>query len=179
MKNVEVTYIEDPNFKMPRKFLPDKIFAEAMESFVIVDADVVFVTKGDRSTLLLARRKAKPVQGGLWFVGGRIYAGESELEGIVRLVKRETGLEIAPERFEYLRMQRYMWNNRQQEPQDKGSDNLCYMFALEITPDEREQASQQLDPNEYESEDGLREYSKEMLEKEGVHQAVLDLFNLI
>ena len=35
-------YIEDPHFKMSRMFLSDKTYREAIESFVIVDADVLF-----------------------------------------------------------------------------------------------------------------------------------------
>jgi hypothetical protein len=142
-----------------------------------VDADVLFINSTNRS-VYLPHRKAKPLEG-LWFVGGRIYAGEPALEGIVRLVKRETGIDVTPERFEYIQMNRYVWTTREQVPQNKGSDNLCYVFALEITNEERITASQHLDSKEYDTAYGLQEYTKEMLEQEGVHRAVLHIYNTV
>lgn len=163
---------------MGRKFLSDETYAEAIESFVIVCADVLFINRKNRSVLLLARRKVKPMQG-LWLIGGRVFAGEPERAAIVRLAKREVGLDIAPERFEYVCTNRYLWTDREQEPQDKGSDDLCYTFALEVSDEERRGAAAHLDPHEYDTTTGLQEFNKERLEKESVHQAIRDLYDIV
>ena len=178
MTTQPMTYFENQHFKMGRKFLSDETYTEAIESFVIVDADVLFVNRTNKSVFLLARRKVKPMQG-VWLIGGRIFAGEPELDAIVRLVKREAGLDIAPDRFEYLRINRYIWTNREQEPQNKGSDNLCYTFALEVSDEEKNIASAHLDPHEYDTTMGLQEFDKEMLEKESIHKAIRDLYELV
>lgn len=172
------TYSEDPHFKMVKKYLSDEVYAETIESFIIVDADVLFINRVNKSVFLLARRKVKPMQG-LWLIGGRVFAGEPERTAITRLVKREAGLEIAPERFEYLRMNRYLWTEREQQPQNKGSDNLCYTFILEISDEEKQIASKHLDPHEYDTTTGLQEFNKEELEKENVHKAITDLYDLV
>ena len=172
------TYFEDPHFKMGRKFLSDETYAEAIESFVIVDADVLFINRTNKSVFLLARRKVKPMQG-LWLIGGRIFAGEPERAAIARLVKRETSLSIAPDRFEYLCINRYLWTDREQEPQNKGSDNLCYTFALEVSDEEKQISSEHLDPDEYDTTTGLQEFDKKMLEAGSVHQAIRDLYDIV
>jgi ADP-ribose pyrophosphatase YjhB (NUDIX family) len=171
-------YIEDPHHKMSRKFLTDQVYSEAIESFVIVDADVLFINKENKTLFLLARRKAKPMQG-LWVIGGRIYAGESERDAICRLTKSETSLEFGPDHFNFLCMNRYVWKDRQQEPQDKGSDNLCYTFTAELTQEERAIVSKNLDPEEYDTTLGLQEFSGEMLEEQGVHPAIIDMHKVL
>lgn len=171
-------YFEDPHFKMGRKFLSDETYAEAIESFVIVCADVLFINRANKSVLLLARRRVKPMQG-LWLIGGRILAGEPECDAIARLVKREAGLDITPDRFEFICINRYLWTSREQEPQNKGSDDLCYTFALEVSDEQKRTASKHLDPNEYDTAVGLQEFNKERLEKESVHKAIKDLYDLV
>ena len=178
MNTQPVTYFEDPHFKMGRKFLSDETYAEAIESFIIVCAAVLFINRANKSVLLLARRRVKPMQG-LWLIGGRVFAGERERDAIVRLVKREAGLAVAPDRFEFLCINRYLWTDREQEPQDKGSDDLCYTFALEVSDEEKRSSSAHLDPHEYDTMIGLQEFNKERLEKESVHQAIRDLYDTV
>ncbi|MDO8430716.1 MAG: NUDIX domain-containing protein [Candidatus Taylorbacteria bacterium] len=171
-------YLEDPHFKMSRVFLSDKTYNEAIESFVIVDVDVIFINRVNKTILLLAKRRVKPMQG-LWLIGGRVFAGESENDAIMRCVKRETSLDLPNDRFHFITMNRYIWKDREQEPQDKGSDNLCYTFAAELSPEERVTASNHLDKDEYDTKIGLQEFSLESLKEHKVHQAILDLYQLL
>lgn len=54
------------------------------------------VVQDDRSRLLLVRRGTDPGRG-LWSVpGGRIEAGEEEVDAVVREVAEETGLRVVP-----------------------------------------------------------------------------------
>ena len=171
-------YLQNPHFKMAKKFLSEGTYSEAIESFVIVDTDVVLVNKDSKKILLLARRRHKPMQG-LWVIGGRIFAGENELSAIQRIFKRETSLEIAPSRFHFVAMNRYIWSEREQEPQDKGSDNLCYTFGLVLDANEIKIVSGHLDKEEYDSSSGLQEFSREELINENVHPAIIDLYDSI
>jgi len=61
----------------------------------------------DNGRVLLARRSAAPFQG-FWDVpGGFLEEGEDPLDGVCRELKEETGLEIEPERFFGIWMDRY------------------------------------------------------------------------
>lgn len=169
-----VLYKEKTAISLPRKFLDDKEYTDALEAFVLVCTDCVFIHK-KRRTFYLARRKSKPMSD-WWFIGGRSYAGEEELASMRRCLKRETGLDINPDRFEFLTMKRYFFKDRQQAPQDKGCDSLCYIFAVFATDEEITIASSNLDPKEYDSEFGLKEFGPEELANENVFSSIIDLY---
>ena len=38
-------YVEDAHFKMKRTYLSDEVYKEAIESFIVVDVDVLFVNR--------------------------------------------------------------------------------------------------------------------------------------
>ena len=146
-----------------------------MESFTIVGTDVLFINR-ERRSFYLAKRKALPLLG-YWMIGGRMWAGEDPRTSMQRVTKRETGLELAPERFTFVTLNRYLWATRAQIPHEKGSDNLCYTFIAELSPEELVLAAANLDRQEYEAAAGLTEFdSLASLEAEGVHQAIRDLY---
>lgn len=161
---------------MPQQ-ISDKMYSVILDTFVIVCADVVPINRA-RKTIFLARRAAKPMQG-WWVIGGRMWAGEKEHNAMHRKFLQETSVDIEPMRFEFVRMNRYHWKDRQQEPQDKGSDTLAYTFAIELTEDELRQSSENLEKREYEAGGGLQEFNREDLVHERVHEAVLDLYDQI
>jgi ADP-ribose pyrophosphatase YjhB (NUDIX family) len=177
MNNLPPLYRDDPSFTPQASFLSDEVYAQAMESFIIVCADTLPVNRA-KKTVYLAKRKAKP-QADWYLLGGRMQRGESEVEAAKRNIKRETGLEIATDRLEYIALKRYWWKERQQEPQNMGADTLIFTFALELTQDELAYASAQLDESEYETELGLREFSLEELKQANVHRSVIDLWGEI
>ena len=57
--------------------------------------------------LLLARRKAEPFRGRWDIPGGFLEEGEAPLDGLRRELKEETGLDVEPERFLGVWMDRY------------------------------------------------------------------------
>jgi ADP-ribose pyrophosphatase YjhB (NUDIX family) len=163
---------------MPVKFLNEQVYAEAMESMIVVTVDVVFIDRTNKK-IFLATRKAKPMAE-LWVIGGRLLASEKEKAGMVRVIKRETSLDITPERLQFLCMNRYINPDRKQAPQDKGSDSLSYTFALELTVEEIAIASAKLDPEEYETEKGLQEFNINALEAlPHLHPAILAMYRKV
>ena len=50
-----------------------------------------------------------------WYVGGRMMPGESPARSCARLIKRELGLVIAPERFTPITYNSLVWDMREQE----------------------------------------------------------------
>lgn len=168
-------YIEDAHHNMSSKSMTDQEYANALEVFVVVCVDVVLVNRA-RKTVYLARRKAKPMQG-WWVIGGRIRAGEIEHNAMHRKFLQETSVDVEPARFEFLRMNRYFWKDREQDPQNKGTDALAYTFAVELTDEELRTVSENLEKYEYEAGSGLREFTRYELLQEGAHEAVIDMYD--
>jgi len=166
-------YPIDPNFTMPRRALSDDIYRAAMESLIIVVADVLFIDRTNK-TIYLATRKAKPIQSE-WLIGGRLFASEHAVEGLRRIVKRETSLDLAPERLTFLGMNRYLCPDRQQHPQDKGSDSLSFTYIAELSQEERATAAGNLHPDEYIADIGLEEFDMKKLTERNVHPALIDM----
>lgn len=172
-------YREKPNVVIPRKFIADdKAYGEALEAFVAVCTDCLFFNQ-EKGTVYLAKRKAKPMSCEWWFIGGRVFAGEDEHTAMRRCIKRETGLEIDPERIDFLAMKRYLFKDRQQEPQEKGCDSLCYIFGLEVTEAEIATVRSNLDKNEYDLEAGLLEFDSAKLTAENVFPSIIDVYEKV
>ena len=175
-------YRQDPVHVMQPRFLSDDTYSEAIRGMVIVCADVVIVDRNHRTVYLTTRRHLP--MAGLWWIGGRVRAGEVETAAIRRNFQRETGLDLTIDRFQVVPLlTRYHWSERQQEPQDVGSDNLCYNFAVELTADELAYAASHLDPNEYDAAAGLRAFSRsqlvELKNAGRLHPVILDVFAAI
>ena len=162
---------------MPGGMWKDVEYSHALDMFVIVCVDALIINRAKR-TIYLAPRKAKPMQG-WWVIGGRVRAGEKEQDAMRRKFLQETSVDVDPARFEFLRMNRYFWKDREQEPQGNGSDNLAYSFAIELTGQELQQVSKNLEKREYEASGGLREFTREELLQEGAHEAIIDLYDQI
>ena len=167
-------YREASNHRIQPVRLDDKTYAEAIQSFVIVCTDAIVFNR-ERRTVFLARRLVKPMQG-WWIIGGRMQAGESPHQSMRRCFKRETSLDLPDERFNLLRLNRYLWKDREQEPQNAGSDDLCFTFSIELTKQEIQKASQALERDEYEA-GGLSEFNYAKLNREGVNPIIIDLFD--
>lgn len=171
------SYREDPNHTMPRKFLSPEVYSEALESLVIVCADAI-IFNSERRTVFLAKRAIHSMKG--WFtIGGRCFAGETETTSIQRIIKREIGLTIGPERLSLIRIHRYRCSMREQLPQEKGGDYLDYIFAVELTKEEIAQASGLLDTVEYEQGIGLKEFSRGDLVSGGVRAELVDIYDTV
>ena len=75
----------------PPSPIPEELFREVHRVLPIACVDVV-VRRG--TSVLLLRRKIKPMLGEWWFPGGRIRKGERAWETARRIVAEEAGLHI-------------------------------------------------------------------------------------
>lgn len=169
-------YIE-PGTTINGLLLPLEVYAIAITGLIVVSVDIVIVDRR-RRTFYLATRKVKPAKG-LWWIGGKLNPGEMEADGARRKFLQETGLDVSTERFEYIRMHRMLWKDRELPPQDVGLDNLTYMFCVELTDEERQHVAEHLDPKEYETELGLKEFDRDALIAEGCNKLVISLYDEI
>lgn len=169
-------FYAEENCSFKPVFMSDDAYVQAVSSMVIVCADILFYS-ASKGVVYLAKRKSKPLSN-WWMIGGRIKAGDTGEQGAVNNIKRETGLEVDPSRLKFLAMNRYFFNNRQQEPQDIACDSLSYTYALDISDEEFVVAKEHLDKNEYEWMDGsggLTAFSLVDIRNLGTHPAISNI----
>uniref|UniRef100_A0A7S3EWQ6 Nudix hydrolase domain-containing protein n=1 Tax=Haptolina ericina TaxID=156174 RepID=A0A7S3EWQ6_9EUKA len=100
----------------------------------------------DGERVFVGKRCVHP-QPDWWFVGGRIFPGETAIQSCRRLLKRELGLEIEPARFDTVCAQSLAWGMRQQEPMEHGTTDSQVVLSLQLAPEEVSKVV--LDPKEY------------------------------
>lgn len=159
----------------PRLRLSDEEYAHTLQATIQVTVDVVAINRKKRQ-FYLAMRQAKPVAGWWWF-GGRQNPGETPTEAAVRIMKRETGLDLSSERFKFVAYIHHMCKDREQEPQDMGCHMLAGTFVFEPTEEELSCMKGQLEKKEYASEIALRPFGLSGLLAEGARPQVLQLYD--
>lgn len=168
-------YLEDPTHQMTALRLSDEQYELALRALIIMCADAVIVNK-KRRTIYLTKRRVKPMKG-WWWIGGRRNVGKSVKESMIANFARETGLELSAHRFKFILPQEYLWKDREQEPQDAGSHNYSYVYAVELSDAELTGVNSHLDSTEYENGVGLVEFTREKLIAECVHAAIVDFYD--
>jgi ADP-ribose pyrophosphatase YjhB (NUDIX family) len=154
------TYTNNPDFEPQAPYMSDGALGEMMDARPVVCVDILLVNRA-KKTVYLPTRISKPAEG-LWFIGGGIKRNQDFLEAAQAAMKRETGLEIAKERFEFLAVNRFVWDYRSEPPSQNGRVDINFCFTLELTPTELSHID--LDPHEYDTEKSLRELTTQQLE---------------
>jgi hypothetical protein len=159
-------------------YLSEEDYAKAIESFVILSADILPVNL-ERRTIYLAKRCVEPMPN-WWVFGGRILKGESFEEAAIRHLEHDAQLVIATNRLHLLNLpNRYFWARRKQEPQEVGSDNLSFTFTFEITEKEFKVARKHLNREEY-YKGAFKEFTHdELLATPNIHNAIFHLYRQI
>ena len=134
-------------FTSHRKFLADKEYGEALDTLVKACSDLLLQSP-DGTKVFIGKRLVHP-QPDWWFVGGRIFPGETPVQSCCRLLKRELSLEIEPTRFETVCCQSLAWGMRQQAPMTNGTTDSQVVLSLRLSEAEVEKVV--LDPKEYET----------------------------
>ena len=139
------------DFKSHRIRLPDKEYGEALDCLVKACSDMLLLSP-DGGKVFLGKRLVQP-QPDWWFVGGRIFPGETPARSCCRLLKRELGLEIDPSRLQPVCCQSLAWGMREQPPKEHGTTDSQYVLSLRLSAAEVEKVV--LDPSEYETSQWL------------------------
>lgn len=158
-------------------FMSDAAYKKVLDNTIFVCTDVVIVNT-EKRVVYLAKRIVNPMRGIFW-IGGRRKKGETPLEGIQHNFERETGLDLPADRFKFVTIVEYIWQIREQKPQENGSQNVAHQFMIELTDEELDIVSQNLSTSEYDSEYGLQEFNRDRLKKEEIHPVIMDVFNKI
>ena len=108
-------------------------YARALDCFVkgVVD---VFLTD-PRGKILLGHRLVHP-QPDWWVLGGRMRAGDTPAETARRNAIRETRLDIAPERWEFVCAHTMLWQFRKQAPSGNGTADFGVIMHAVVTDEE-------------------------------------------
>jgi hypothetical protein len=166
---------EDSCRDIPRYRLNDPEYGHVLQAKVLANTDVVLINPKKR-TFYLAWRKAIPMNGWFWMGGNTGDINVSLPEGLLSVIKRETGFEMPLDRLTLRFGAEYFWKDRAQAPKDMA----CHMFGLTFSVDitEEEVAQIKLDPNEYE-EGILREFTREDMVRESFFPVIIKAFDTI
>ena len=139
------------DFTSHRKFLADKEYGEALDCLVKACSDMLLVSPAGKR-IFLGKRLVQP-QPDWWFMGGRVFPGETPAQSCCRLLRREAGLEIDTARLEPVCCQSMVWAMREQLPKEHGTTDSQVVLSLQLTEAEAEKLV--LDPKEYEASQWL------------------------
>ncbi len=168
---------QKPYYFKPIRF-SDKEYAKIMQSLIIVCTDALIIDC-KKQTIFLAKRRAKPAAGEWWYIGGRTFAGETFKESVQRCFKRETKLKLPISRFKFINTQVFIFNERQQYPQNLGYHAISFVFVVELTSKERIKVASSLGTAEYKTGTGLKKFSRQELVKERVHPAIIESYDRV
>lgn len=140
-----IAHFETGAYRPNKTFLEDAEYARALDCFVKGCADVLIQ---DESTgqVLIGRRAYHP-QPDWWYIGGRMQAGFTPEQQARRNVRRETGLDLPPDRFSPLCVMSMLWQWRRQAPADNGTADVAVVCLCRVKAEER--ARVKLDAQEY------------------------------
>ncbi len=168
-------YDQDPAHRLRSRHLDDAVYAQVLDSMIIVCTDAIIVTPDRPGLVWLARRNVRPMRG-WWIIGGRRRTSETIGASMARNFGRETTLDLPEDRFRLVRLNEYTWTDREQEPQDGGSHNLCHTFVVELNETERRQAAANLERAEYVAGVGLKAFDLARLQADpDIHPMLIDL----
>ena len=171
MKEECIVYHRDKDVIFPpRPWLDEKEYFKACSVFVRVTVDV-FLFNQKEKTIYLARRII-PIEG--WMgLGGMVDPGENFREAAVRVVKKDSMLEISPEKLNLLVFFRCIYNAN-----GNPIDSFGIQFSYNIEPEYLRNIC--LKSEEYSCE-SIRSFNKERLKKErsSLHPGVEEVFKRI
>jgi len=122
----------EQGFRPHKTYLKPRPWGRVRDVVVRGTADMLVVQRGQ---ILLGKRAHEP-QAGWWIFGGGINPGESFEEAAARNFKRELGISINPERFQYLDVYNYVWATRAEPPEGHGCHDVSITMVLEISDEE-------------------------------------------
>lgn len=165
----------EAGFKPIQKMrLSNREYAKALQALVIACVDIVVINRKHKF-FYLAFRRAKPVRG-VWWLGGRVFPGETDKVAALRCLKRETGLKVESDRLKLVASVDYMFKDREQKPQNIGCHTRSHVFAAELNPEEISFASRHLDEDEYDRNFGLKPFTYKALIKAKARPIIIDLY---
>jgi len=156
------------------QFTNPELLSLAMNTMILVCSDVVIIDSATKS-FYLANRTRRPAVG-LYIIGGKRHAGETPKEGMRRKFKDETGLDVPEERFEFVTLQEFIWEDRAQPPYTP-CHVLSFTYKIELSDEELAQIN--LQEGEYNSKLGLKKFNREELYAAKPREQILDLYELI
>lgn len=141
-----IPFHETGTFKSRRTFLPDQTYGVALDNLVKGCTDILLLNPA--GTHIFTGKRCVQPQPDWWFMGGRMFPGETPIQSGQRLLKRELGLEIEGGRFGVVCAQAFAFGMREQEPRDHGTTDTQFCFRVQLR-DEAEVKKVVVDEQEY------------------------------
>mmetsp|Transcript_22983 Transcript_22983/g.46174 ORF Transcript_22983/g.46174 Transcript_22983/m.46174 type:complete len:191 (+) Transcript_22983:75-647(+) len=144
-----IPFHETGNFKSHRTFLPDDQYGIALDNLVKGCTDILLLSPPQtKPTKIFTGRRIVQPQPDWWFIGGRIFPGETPVQSAQRLLSRELNLDISSSRFHPVCAQAFAFEMREQEPKHHGTTDVQFCLKVRLESDE-EVRKVVLDEKEY------------------------------
>lgn len=154
MASIPRTYSSSPDFVPEAGFLTDGAMREVLDCRPIVCVDILLVDRTTKELLLPTRTLASGR--GLWFIGGMLKRNQTFEQAGAAALQREAGLEIDESRLSFLAVNRFVWDVRNETPQQNGRVDINFCYTLEPTPEEITTIHSSLTSSEYDNTGLLR-----------------------
>lgn len=148
--------------KWERPFFDDDTYLQIVGGMPLPCTDIIWVNP-ERRCMYLAWRVVHSTKGP-WMFGGRQRRGEAPRAAAVRLLQAEIGTDINPDDLHFVQWAIAFSKYRQQEPQNAGAHYVLFHYCYVATPAVVAHAAENLAPEEYDCEHGIRPYSRADLE---------------
>ena len=155
------------------QWISNSAYLEVVKKTIITCTDIVLYKTNDRA-IYLAKRSVLPMLG-IWCFGGRMFFNDHDPEAsAARCLKTETGLELNPQRFEFIRTNLCLWAKVAQG--DFPGKNLVMVYGCAVTEAEIKQMAQGLAWQEYDRDFGIQRFDFNRLTDCQVHPALVDIY---
>lgn len=114
-------------------YMSDEEYALALDCKVLQCLDIL-ATRDD-GRVLLGKRTRQP-QKDWWVFGGAMPRGYDPQTGVSMNFRRETSVQIEPERFQMVGWYSLLWELRAQQPQTNGCHTTTTVYSVALTEDE-------------------------------------------
>lgn len=176
------TYTNDESFVPTAGFLSDGAMVEVLDNRPIVCVDVLLVDYATKELLLPTRTLASGR--GLWFIGGMLKRNQTFEAAAVSALAKEAGITVLESQLAYVGVNRFVWNIRQEAPQQNGRVDVNFCYAYEPTAEELSTITAKLTSDEYNTSEALQRFDhqalKAAIQKENpAKQVLLDYYNTL
>jgi ADP-ribose pyrophosphatase YjhB (NUDIX family) len=164
-------YNEDPK-ALERRAMPhlsEQAYSEALDRFIRVCVDVLFINR-ERKSFYLMRRTTKPVKN--WYLlGGSRFPGETKEAALSRVLNREINMPtdvsqrlLEEKKIAWVARYEMFFKDREENPQDHPTHAMSDTYAYEPNVEELETLRAGLNPEDFDVEAGIREFTLEEME---------------
>lgn len=135
-------------------FLDDEKYGICLDNIVKACCDILLLDEQNR--VLIGKRNTFPQKAWWYGCGGRMKPGESPIDSMKRLLKRELRIDLTLEaKLDFVGAYSYVWGMRHEPPQNHGAADISIVHSLSLPSDSGLQSDHLFDDHKWVSTDEI------------------------